>query len=205
MAEFRRLPSKNLIMENDLIFECTFSNGELDFLQCVKRLEKLSNPQDVETYKAMMKAQGIEERYHISIFRAVNNLLSFFNDLTPRFVPDAIVRPPSKKPHLQQPLFQESCNLLPDADDLSEFLVKDSEEFPKYRLRENAPKFLSYKERILIIDDVYATGSTVDSIKQLLGDKKSYLTICPLLVEQKDKRLEECIEVNLKRVNSEQN
>ena len=56
MVEFRKMPSNNLSTENDLIFECTFSNGELDFLQCVKQLEKQSNPQVIESYKAMMKA-----------------------------------------------------------------------------------------------------------------------------------------------------
>ena len=90
--------------------------------------------------------------------------------------------------------------MFPDADDLSEYLVKDGDGYPKYHLREDTPKFLTYKEKILIIDDVYATGDTVDSIKHVWGDNKSFLTICPLLVEQKDKKMEKFIEAQLNRI-----
>jgi len=174
----------------------------LQFVQIVEIIEEaLRKEPDNEALREQYKINSevkyqLEGRYYRAIPQVAENLLNLFENEFATFHPQAIVRIPTSKPHLQKEVFDKFHHELPDLSNC----FKKGRGGEKVESKDGFLNLLRDKERILIIDDVYATGLTVIDMINKLGSEKYFVVVCPLLVQQKDEVIEQCIEDNLRRV-----
>ena len=170
----------------DLIFDLVYQNqhGVLDYLHCIRRVEQIKkNDKEVECKDYINKTAELEKEYLRYAPQAARNLLDSFLNLFPSFIPEAVIRAPTSKKQLQQPIFEVFQGRFPNMVDLSECFEKNPNSEEKTRLVPAKIGLLNSATRILIIDDVYAEGATIASIIVNCGYRKTYIIICPLLVE----------------------
>lgn len=161
--------------------------GNLDYLHLVRQPGYLQFP--------FCRVKTLEESYrkyeeHIPIISP--KLLDFFlNTQGNSFIPQAILKPPTNRPELQEPLFSVFREAFSDIDDLSGCLLKNisGEGVNKFSLSRNIEVDLTKIERILIIDDVYAEGNAIASVMLNLGQNKSFVAICPLVLKLEENQL----------------
>ena len=193
--ESMELEKDELNFKFRLICHSDFQQGEgnLDYLQLVRDPDYLLQmpPRTVKNIEVS------KQLYYENICRVCLKFEAYFKDKKNRlFTPQAIIKPGSTKPELQEPLFVAlRRKLFPyPILDLSGYVVKNNgnKGTKKQGLARDIDIDLTKIEHILVVDDVYSDGDTMSSIMSWLGKEKSFVIVCPLRIN-KDKSVYEVV------------
>ena len=180
---FNEWSNSPVTLINDSSFQG--AEGDLDYLHLVRQPSYFNL--QIARSDVNSLAQS-EQKYNTYLPELVKNFKVYWKDNEALF-PTAVVRPPTRRPRLQNPTFEAFRQLTPIID-LSECLIGNpmGEKLKKFSLSGRRTEELAKTESILIIDDVYAEGYAVASVISNLGRQKKYIVICPLIVERDAER-----------------
>jgi hypothetical protein len=166
------MPGILRINEGDFKYEVFYHSefqggrGDLDYLQIVRQPSYLKIP-----WCPVKTLEESKQKYDGHILEACQNLLLFYQK--PEnfiFEPDGFIRPRTTKPELQDPIVKISLETFHSMVDLSKEL-KDAVGLNKIK-------------NVLVIDDVYASGGTVQRTISELRRGENFIVVCPLYVNQ---------------------
>ena len=174
-----------------LIYDQPYPNKgtPLNYLQCLQVAGKCTDNRREALFKI---CQENVEKYNKYKRIAAMKLLSDFKVNFPNpFAPDAYIAPPTNDRSLQKPYTEIFKQEFPQMEDLSRFFKKDELDRGAIKMINEAMQIvdtLDKREKILIIDDVYATGktvaTTVSSLEKISPKSgRIFIVICPLWIK----------------------